>query len=82
MMRVATDRVCIVMMSAVGDTVHVLPVLHALKRANPAMQVTWILQPGPAMLVRGHAWIWRAGQEKERLETGKEIVPYPEAKNG
>lgn len=54
MMRVATDRVCIVMMSAVGDTVHVLPVLHALKRANPAMRVTWILQPGPAMLVRGH----------------------------
>lgn len=53
-MRVATDRVCIVMMSAVGDTVHVLPVLHALKRANPAMHVTWILQPGPAMLVRGH----------------------------
>jgi len=53
-MRVATDRVCIVMMSAVGDTVHVLPVLQALKKANPAMLVTWILQPGPAMLVRGH----------------------------
>ena len=53
-MRVATERVCIVMMSAVGDTVHVLPVLHALKRANPSMKVTWILQPGPAMLVRGH----------------------------
>ncbi len=45
------------MMSAVGDTVHVLPVLHALKRANPAMKVTWILQPGPAMLVRGHALV-------------------------
>jgi heptosyltransferase I len=42
------------MMSAVGDSVHVLPVLHALKRANPAMHVTWILQPGPAMLVHGH----------------------------
>lgn len=54
MMRVVTDRVCIMMMSAVGDAVHVLPVLHALKRANPAMHVTWILQPGPAMLVRGH----------------------------
>ena len=53
-MRYATDRVCIVMMSAVGDTVHVLPVLHALKRSNPALRVTWILQPGPAMLVRGH----------------------------
>lgn len=53
-MRVATDRVCIVMMSAIGDAVHVLPVLHSLKRANPAMKVTWILQPGPAALVRGH----------------------------
>lgn len=53
-MRIATDRVCIVMMSAIGDTVHVLPVLHSLKKANPAMHVTWILQPGPAALVRGH----------------------------
>lgn len=48
------DRVCIVMMSAVGDAVHVLPVLHALKRTHPAMHVTWVLQPGPASLVRGH----------------------------
>ena len=48
------DRVCIVMMSAVGDAVHVLPLLHALKRAHPGVHVTWVLQPGPAMLVRGH----------------------------
>jgi heptosyltransferase I len=47
-------RVCIVMMSAVGDAVHVLPVLTALKRAQPAMHLTWVLQPGPASLVRGH----------------------------
>jgi heptosyltransferase I len=54
MSRVPTDRVCIVMMSAVGDAVHVLPVVTALKRANPAMHLTWVLQPGPATLVRGH----------------------------
>lgn len=48
------DKVCIVMMSAVGDTVHVLPVLNALKRHRPTMKVSWILQPGPASLVRGH----------------------------
>jgi heptosyltransferase I len=47
-------RVCIVMMSAVGDTVHVLPMLEALKRHAPAVHVTWILQPGPATLVRDH----------------------------
>ena len=51
---VPLDRVCIVMMSAVGDAVHVLPVVTALKRANPAMHLTWVLQPGPATLVRGH----------------------------
>ena len=48
-------RVCLVMMSAVGDTVHALPVVTALKRHDPASRLTWILQPGPATLVRGHA---------------------------
>lgn len=51
---VPMDRTAIVMMSAVGDTVHVLPVLTALKRQRPQMRVTWVLQPGPASLVRGH----------------------------
>ncbi|HXG70926.1 MAG TPA: glycosyltransferase family 9 protein [Gemmatimonadaceae bacterium] len=46
--------ICIVMMSAVGDAVHVLPVINALKRENPRTRITWILQPGPATLVRGH----------------------------
>lgn len=50
----ALNRICIVMMSAVGDAVHVLPVIHALKRHAPQARVTWILQPGPATLVRGH----------------------------
>ena len=48
------DNICIVMMSAVGDAVHVLPVVNALKRANPKTRITWVLQPAPATLVRGH----------------------------
>lgn len=51
---VALDRVGIVMMSAVGDVVHVMPVIHALKAHHPQARVTWVLQPGPATLVRGH----------------------------
>jgi heptosyltransferase I len=47
-------RIGIVMMSAVGDAVHVLPVLNAIRRASPASHITWVLQPGPASLVRGH----------------------------
>lgn len=42
------------MMSAVGDAVHVLPVINAIKRRSPTSRITWILQPGPATLVRGH----------------------------
>ena len=71
------NRVCIVMMSAVGDAVHVLPVLNALKRHAPRAHVTWVLQPGPAALVRAHPAVddivlfdrakgWRAFTETRR----------------
>ncbi len=42
------------MLTAVGDAVHVLPVLNAIKRNYPDAHITWVLQPGPASLVRGH----------------------------
>ena len=54
MIDVPLRRVCIVMMSAVGDAVHVLPVINALKRHSPEARITWVLQPAPATLVRGH----------------------------
>ena len=44
----------VVMMSALGDAVHVLPLLHDIKAHAPSTEVTWILQPGPAQLVEGH----------------------------
>ena len=50
----AAPRVCLVMLSALGDVVHALPVVTAIKRHVPATRLTWILQPGPATLVRGH----------------------------
>lgn len=62
------------MLSAVGDAVHVLPVVNAIKRADPRSHVTWVLQPGPASLVDGHPSVdeivrfdrsrgWRAFQD-------------------
>jgi heptosyltransferase I len=47
-------RVAIVMLSAIGDAVHVLPVVTAIRRHAPGCHITWVLQPGPASLVRGH----------------------------
>ena len=74
-------RVAIVMLSAVGDTVHALPVVNALKRRDPATRITWVLQPGPAMLVRGHPSVdeivlfdrargWRAFADVRRALAG------------
>ncbi len=54
MSRVRMDRIGLVLMSAVGDVVHALPIVNALKRHQPSAHLTWILQPGPATLVRGH----------------------------
>lgn len=47
-------RVAIVMMSAIGDAVHTLPVINSLRAAAPTVHLTWILQPGPYGLVAGH----------------------------
>ena len=46
--------ILIVMMSAVGDAVMVLPVVRALRRTFPDVHITWVLQPGPAALIRDH----------------------------
>lgn len=76
--KVRLDRVCIVMMSAVGDVVHVMPVINALKKHAPHCKITWVLQAGPASLVRGHPLVdeiiefdrkrgWRAFMDVRRL---------------
>ena len=82
MSRVPLSKVCIVMMSAVGDVVHVLPVITAIKRAHPASHITWVLQPGPATLVRGHPFVdeiilfdrtagWRGFRDIRRTLAGR-----------
>src|SRR5689334_19280231 len=46
--------IAIVMLSALGDAVHVLPVANALKRAWPQTRITWIIQPVPYLLAADH----------------------------
>jgi len=77
--------VVIVMLSALGDAVHVLPVANALKRHWPETRLTWIIQPVPHDLVRGHEAVdefvvfrrrrgmaaWRSYAELSRTLTGR-----------
>jgi heptosyltransferase I len=77
-------RIAIVMMSALGDAVHVLPVITALKRNDPGCHITWFLQPGPASLMRGHPLVdeiivfqkskgWRALLDVRRALAGRDF---------
>lgn len=50
----APQKICIVMLSALGDAVHVLPVVNALKASWPACEITWVIQTLPHRLVAGH----------------------------
>lgn len=79
---VALRHIAIVMMSAVGDAVHVMPIIHALKAHAPDARITWVLQPGPATLVRGHPLVdeiitfdrgqgWRAYRDVRRALAGR-----------
>lgn len=47
-------EIAIVMLSALGDAIHVLPVVSALKRTWPQSRITWVIQPVPHQLVQGH----------------------------
>jgi heptosyltransferase I len=75
-------RVAVVMMSAIGDAVHALPVFNSLKAAAPGIHLTWVIQPGPHGLVAGHPAVdefilfdrkrgWRAFADVRRALAGR-----------
>ncbi len=45
-------RILIVRLGALGDVVHAMPVVAAIKRALPAAQVDWLIDPRYAAVVR------------------------------
>ncbi|HEX4962938.1 MAG TPA: glycosyltransferase family 9 protein [Thermoanaerobaculia bacterium] len=47
-------RVLIVRTSAMGDVVHALPVLTALRRHLPAAKIGWVVEESMAPLLQGH----------------------------
>jgi lipopolysaccharide heptosyltransferase I len=51
----APRHVAIVKLSALGDVVHALPVASALKRAWPAVRLTWVVERRVADVLAGHA---------------------------
>lgn len=50
----AGERICIVLLTGLGDVVHGLPLVNALERQDPTRHITWIAEPMPAQLLAGH----------------------------
>jgi lipopolysaccharide heptosyltransferase II len=47
-------RIALIKPSALGDIIHALPVLHALRCRFPSARITWIVNRGYAPLLQGH----------------------------
>jgi lipopolysaccharide heptosyltransferase I len=52
--RLAPSRVCLIKPSALGDIVHALPVLSALRDRWPRAHIAWVVHSGLRGLVDGH----------------------------
>ncbi|HSK21496.1 MAG TPA: glycosyltransferase family 9 protein [Longimicrobiales bacterium] len=47
-------HICVVLLTGLGDVVHGLPVVNALRRAWPDTNVTWVVEPMPAGILQPH----------------------------
>ena len=47
-------HICIVLLTGLGDVVHGLPVVNAIRDSDPLVRITWVVEPMPAGLLLGH----------------------------
>jgi heptosyltransferase I len=47
-------HVCVVLLTGLGDVIHGLPVVNALKRANRSLRITWVVEPMPSPVLAHH----------------------------
>jgi heptosyltransferase I len=50
-------HLCIVLLTGLGDVVHGLPVVNAIRCRRPDLRVTWVAEPMPAQLLSPHVAI-------------------------
>lgn len=50
---------CVVLLTGLGDVVHGLPIVNAIRAARPDLRLTWVAEPMPAQLLAPHPSIDR-----------------------
>src|SRR4029079_5240994 len=61
-----SERICIVLLTGLGDVVHGLPIANALKDADPAREITWVAEPMPASILERHPSVDRIVRYERR----------------
>lgn len=51
---IPSKRICLVLQSGIGDVVHGLPLVNALKRAAADRHITWVIERMPSPLLQSH----------------------------
>ena len=80
-------KILIVKMSAIGDVLHTLPALNALREHFPEAEITWLVEEAAADLVVGHTALNRviiSGRKRwvqdlfspSRMNTIREIIVF------
>lgn len=50
-------KILIVRLSAIGDTIHGLPVLNAIKRENPDVHISWLVEKESSFLLKENPFV-------------------------
>jgi heptosyltransferase I len=53
-LRYPSGNVCIVLLTGLGDVIHGLPIVNALKADDPARRITWVVEPMPSAALLHH----------------------------
>ena len=50
-------HICVVLLTGLGDVVHGLPLINAIRDGRPGVKISWVAEPMPASFLRGHSSI-------------------------
>ena len=60
-------NILIVKLSAIGDVIHTLPVLNAVRKCYPDAHITWLVEEAASSLIEGHTALHRVLVSKRKI---------------
>lgn len=77
----AAVNILIVKLSALGDVVHTLPALNALRRHYPNAQISWLVEPAARDILADHSaldhvLVWQRRDVEAALTTGRWLTAW------